>query len=82
MEKPLLDLKNLTLGFHTETGYEEIVHGIDFQVAEGEIVGLIGESGSGKTLSMKALFGAPGEFFDSKVTHLNFDGQRPDKALR
>ena len=74
MENPLLDLKNLRLGFHNEKGYEEIVHGIDFQVAAGEIVGLIGESGSGKTLSMKALFGAPDEAFTYEVDHLTFDG--------
>lgn len=74
MLKPLLDLKNLRLGFHNETGYEEIVHGMDFQVARGEIVGLIGESGSGKTLSMKALFGAPDEAFTYSADHLLFDG--------
>lgn len=74
MEKPLLHLKNLRLGFHNEEGYEEVVHGIDFQVSPGEIVGLIGESGSGKTLSMKALFGAPGEAFAFKVDQLYFDG--------
>lgn len=75
MDQPLLDLKNLRLGFHNEEGYEEIVHGIDFQVATGEIVGLIGESGSGKTLSMKALFGAPDEAFTYEADHLSFDGK-------
>lgn len=74
MDKPLLDLKNLRLGFHNEQGYTEVVHGINFQVAQGEIVGLVGESGSGKTLSMKALFGAPEEAFVYQVDHLYFDG--------
>lgn len=75
MEKPLLALKNLTLGFESDTGFAEVVHGIDIHIERGEIVGLIGESGSGKTLSMKSLLGGPGESFEFKTDHLFFDGK-------
>lgn len=75
MSDTLLDLKNLTIHFPTEKGLEPIVHGIDFEISPGEIVGLIGESGSGKTLSMKALLGGPGEAFQFKADRLSFDGK-------
>ena len=44
-------------------GPREIVHGIDFDVADGQTLGIVGESGSGKTMSVLAATGlidAPG----------------------
>ncbi|MCL1900323.1 MAG: dipeptide/oligopeptide/nickel ABC transporter permease/ATP-binding protein [Promicromonosporaceae bacterium] len=45
----LLRVEGLKIGYQGPDGVKEIVHGIDFQVRRGEVVGLIGESGSGKT---------------------------------
>ena len=49
-EDELLRVEDLRLGYTNPDGsLKEIVHGIDFHVNRGEVVGLIGESGSGKT---------------------------------
>ena len=47
----LLDVKNLTVSF---AGHE-VVHGIDFDIAQGEKLALVGESGSGKTVTALSL---------------------------
>jgi len=44
-------------GLRVQSGPRELLHGIDLRVERGERVGLIGESGSGKTLTLLALMG-------------------------
>jgi oligopeptide/dipeptide ABC transporter ATP-binding protein len=51
----LLDVKNLNVTFATYKGLVRAVNGISFAVKEGEIVGLVGESGCGKTVTSLAL---------------------------
>jgi peptide/nickel transport system ATP-binding protein len=51
----LLDIKNLSVNFKVYGGVLKVVDGVDFQVRQGEKVGLVGETGCGKTTTMKAL---------------------------
>ncbi|NBQ87233.1 MAG: ABC transporter ATP-binding protein [Betaproteobacteria bacterium] len=54
---PLLAVRNLRVQLPTAQGPAEAVRGLDFALARGETLGLIGESGCGKSLSALALMG-------------------------
>lgn len=56
--EPLIDIRNLRVAASTGNGPEsEIVKGVSFAVKRGEVMGLIGESGSGKTTIALAVMG-------------------------
>ena len=48
---PVLDVRGLTVSFATETGTVSAVDGVDLSLAPGEIVGIVGESGCGKSVT-------------------------------
>ena len=52
---PLLDIRNLAIHFHTEGGVVEAVKGISLTLEKGETLAIIGESGSGKSVTGLAL---------------------------
>ncbi|TCO61103.1 ABC transporter ATP-binding protein [Actinocrispum wychmicini] len=52
---PRLQVRSLDVRYHTARGSVQAVSGIDFDVRPGELVGLIGESGCGKTTTAMAL---------------------------
>jgi len=49
--EPILDVKNLYTRFYTESGVVEALDGVNFDVGYGEPVGIVGESGCGKTVT-------------------------------
>lgn len=53
----LLDVRNLTVQFHTDDGTVRAVDRVSLTVEPGEIVGLAGESGCGKSTLMRAIMG-------------------------
>src|SRR5213076_1635129 len=53
----LLEVEGLRVRLPTSRGLTTIVDGVDYSVEPGEIFGVAGESGSGKTVSMLALLG-------------------------
>ncbi len=71
----LLEVRNLKTQFHTESGVIKAVDGVSYHVDEQEIVGFVGESGCGKSvtqLSVMQLIDAPGEISAGQVI---FEGQ-------
>ena len=72
----LLEVYNLTTHFYTDNGVVEAVDGISYSVDEGEIVGIVGESGCGKSVSALSIMGLipdpPGKIVEGEVI---FDGQ-------
>jgi oligopeptide/dipeptide ABC transporter ATP-binding protein len=53
----VLDVRDLVVEFSSEDGPLRAVDGVSFAVGRGEIVGLVGESGAGKTLTAEAILG-------------------------
>ena len=51
----LLDVQNLSINYVNDDTVAKAVHNVSFQLHEGELVGLVGESGCGKTTLMMAL---------------------------
>ncbi len=51
----LLDVRDLAIHYRTGAGPVQAVDGIDFTIAPGEALGLVGESGCGKTTAAKAM---------------------------
>ncbi len=49
--QPLLEVRNLKTYFYTDDGIVKAVDGVDFHVMPGEILGLVGESGCGKSVT-------------------------------
>src|SRR3989304_7491934 len=71
----LLEVKDLVTQFKTEGGLVKAVNGVTYYIDEQEIVGLVGESGCGKSvsqLSVMQLIRAPGEIAAGEIT---FEGQ-------
>src|SRR5215216_3851877 len=63
MADSLLSIEHLRTYFYTEAGVARAVDGVTFKVEPGETVGLVGESGCGKSvtaLSILRLIGSPG----------------------
>jgi oligopeptide/dipeptide ABC transporter ATP-binding protein len=55
--EPLLNVSGLTIGFPGHDGYALAADRVDFSVAAGETLGIVGESACGKSVSLRALLG-------------------------
>ncbi|WP_422002867.1 ABC transporter ATP-binding protein [Reyranella sp.] len=86
MSSPLLDLRQLAVSFATEDGTVQAVDGIDLALERGRTLGLVGESGCGKSVTSLAVMGLlPRE--SARVTgQVRFEGRDlltlPDNAVR
>jgi oligopeptide transport system ATP-binding protein len=74
---PLLDIRDLTVRFHTLDGVVHAVNGISYTLEEGETLGIVGESGCGKSVSvlsvMRLIPEPPGKISDGQVYYRGMD---------
>src|SRR5690606_22709798 len=70
----LLEVRDLSVSFHTRNGVIRAVRNVSFDVERGQTLGIVGESGSGKSVSCYALLGLvpmpPGRI-ESGTAHFN-----------
>ncbi len=83
---PLLSVRNLRTYFHTFSGVVKAVNGIGFDIGAGEVMGLVGESGGGKSVvgfSILGLIDSPGRIEGGEIL---LDGEdlvgAPEDRLR
>lgn len=57
MAEPLLEISGYKMHFQTDNGVVKAVDGVDITVGEGEVVGLVGESGCGKSVTSLSVMG-------------------------
>ncbi len=70
-------------GLNAWYGESHILHGVDFDVRQGEVVTLLGRNGAGKTTTMKSIMGLVGRRAGSiKLNGAEMTGLRPDQIGR
>ncbi|WEV40266.1 ABC transporter ATP-binding protein [Lactobacillus sp. ESL0684] len=75
MKQTVLEIKNLRVVYHTDRGDVQAVRGISYQVKQGETVALVGESGCGKSASVKPIMGQPEANQSVSADAINFTYQ-------
>jgi len=90
-EAPLLEVSDLRTYFHTDAGTAKAVDGVSFAIRKGEVLGIVGESGCGKSVTslsiMQLIPRPPGEILDGssirfKGEELIGAGEKRMRALR
>ncbi len=79
MPAPLLEVRNLRVEFPSRRGALLALDDVSFTIAPGEVLGVVGESGAGKSLTGAAIIGlleAPGRVAGGEIL---FDGRRIDQ---
>src|SRR6202008_904815 len=73
MAERLLDVKGLKTHFFTDEGVVRAVDGVDFYINKGETLGVVGESGCGKSVTalsiMRLIPTPPGRIVEGSITY-------------
>lgn len=74
MNQPLLDVKNLSVAFEMGKRSLTVASDVSFTLEKGKVLGLIGESGSGKTVTSMAILGLLSDRAKVTADHVNYRG--------
>ena len=81
MAERLLEIKGLKTHFFTDEGVVRAVDGIDLYINKGETLGVVGESGCGKSVTalsiMRLIATPPGRIVEGSIT---YNGTQPARA--
>ena len=72
MAKPILQVRDLAVSFATDLGVVQAVDGVSFDLAAGEVLAIVGESGCGKSVTAMTLLGltrSPNAKFEGSATY-------------
>ncbi|WP_434761832.1 ABC transporter ATP-binding protein [Vibrio fortis] len=73
----VLEVKDLEVTFDTDSGVVQVLHGVSFKVKKGKTLGLVGESGCGKSVTSMSIMGLLpkpyGQVVDGKILYNNQD---------
>jgi len=83
---PLLEVDNLQVEFHTRDGVAHAVNDVSFTLGEGETLGILGESGCGKSVTAQAIMGIldtpPAKVTGGQVRYRGVDLLQLDEKTR
>ena len=85
-EQNVLEIKELKSYFYTETGVATAVAGVNITIPKGKIIGLVGESGCGKSMTARSIMGLlkyPGKIAGGSILFEGKDlAKLPERELR
>ena len=80
----VIEIDNLHTYFYTDVGTTKAANGVSFDIPEGKIVGVVGESGCGKSVTslsvMQLVQGPAGQIVDGSIRYATSDGKCYDVA--
>ena len=83
-EKNILEVEDLHTYFFTEQGIVKAVNGVSFDIPQGATVGVVGESGCGKSVTsmsiMQLLQGPYGQIYSGSIRFKSYDFKRDEKG--
>lgn len=76
MAEKILDVKNLNVGFKSKSGLVTAVEGVSFSIEKGSTLGLVGESGCGKSVTATSILRLlPKDTSEIKADYMIFEGE-------
>ena len=80
----ILEIENLHTSFFTEQGVVRAVNGVSYNVTKNAVVGVVGESGCGKSVTsmsvMRLIQGPTGQIVDGSIRFKSYDYKRDEKG--